>query len=208
MKKIFALSLFAISTLPVLAQSTEIGFIRAEVSAGVFSTNDTYITKFEYDPTGYYYDPSSDFLWEISDNSTLVFFADISFFKYKRMEVGVNLGYQQLSSNKAPYGNPDPNTGVFPIENVTIDIFSFMPELRINWIASDDGKFEMYSGASFGLNFINEKHSMNTYENVSYKQPAIHVNGLGLRFGDKFAGFIELGVGARGLMSCGLSYRP
>lgn len=208
MKKLIALGLIAISSLPLFSQATEIGFLRAEVSIGVFSLNDEYIVSFENNPNVYFYDPNPDFLWAISDNSSPAFFADISFFKYKKLEIAVNVGYQSLSTDKAFYGNYDPNTGLYPTETVNIDVFSFMPEVRMNWITSADNKFEMYSGASFGLNFINEDHSVNTSENQTYKQPTIHINGLGLRFGDKFGGFIELGVGARGFMSCGLSYRP
>ncbi|WP_417603442.1 hypothetical protein [Owenweeksia hongkongensis] len=210
MNKLITLGILTIFAFPLFSQVTEIGFLRAEVSIGVFSLNDEYIVGFEDNPNNYYYTPSTTTTtigWETSDNSSPVFFADVSFFRYKKLEVGVNLGYQQLSTNKAFYGNPDPNTGIYPLETVTIDVFSFMPELRINWLTAADGKFEMYSGASFGLSFLNEEHSVNTSENESYKQPTIHVNGLGLRFGDKFGGFLELGFGARGFMSCGLSYR-
>lgn len=210
MKKLIALGVLTISALPLFSQTTEIGFLRAEVSIGVFSINDEYIVGFENNPNDYNYDPTTTTTtigWETSDNSSPVFFADVSFFRYKKLEVGVNLGFQQLSTSKAFYGNPDPNTGIYPVESVNIDVFSFMPELRINWLTAADGKFEMYSGASFGLNFINEEHSVNTGENESYKQPTIHVNGLGLRFGEKFGGFLELGFGTRGFMSCGLSYR-
>lgn len=208
MKKVIALGVFALASLPLFSQSTEIGFLRAEVSIGVFSINDEYIVSHENNPNVYYYNPGPDFLWSISDNSSPAFFVDISFFRYKRLEIGLNVGYQQLYTDKAFYGNMDPNTGLYPTETVDLQIFSFMPELRINWLTSSDNKFEMYSGASFGLNFISEEHSVNTTENESYKQPTVHINGLGLRFGDKFGGFIELGVGARGFMSCGLSYRP
>ena len=208
MKKLILVTSLSVWALFVSAQATESGFIRAEISAGVFGMNDGLITDLEYNQNYNYNSGYSDGPWGNSDNSSVIFFADLSFFKYKRMEVGINLGFQQLSTNKATYGQPDPVTSMYPTESATINIFHIMPELRINWITSGDNKFEMYSGASFGLSFIHEDYTINSERNESFKQPSVHINGLGLRFGDKFGGFFEVGVGARGIMSCGLSYRP
>lgn len=186
------------------AQNSEIGLLGVDASFGLFSTNDELITGYEQDPN---YDAFDDFGWEISENATFAYFIDFTFFRYKKIEAAVNFGYQQMSTTDAIYGQPDPVTQVFPTEEVNISVISFMPEMRVNWITAEDNSFQMYSGASFGLGFVTEKHSVRGNDDESYKMPAIHINGLGLRFGDKFAGFMELGMGSRGFMSFGFSYR-
>lgn len=201
MKKLF-LSVFIAATALASAQ-TETGLLKVELSVGIFSVNDEYIINFERHNDDYY---SSDLPYEISDNSTIPVFLDVTFFRYKKLEVGLGLGYQHLYTKK---GIIDQSLPADPsnFENVDLTMFMFMPDFRVNWLTSSDNNFQLYSGLSFGINFIDEEHSVLTTEDVSYKHPTGHLNALGARFGNKFAGFMELGMGSRGFFAFGFSAR-
>lgn len=52
-----------------------------------------------------------------------------------------------------------------------------------------------------------------TYPNVSvkrdvYMNPGLYISPFGMRVGRKLAGFLELGIGYKGLANIGISYRP
>ncbi len=68
--------------------------------------------------------------------------------------------------------------------------------------------FQMYSGASIA--YTSQKADFTTSSNIEDKSDGyfnFHVNALGFRFGQAFAGFVELGVGYRGVANIGLSYQ-
>lgn len=201
MKKLF-LSLFIAGTTLASAQ-TETGLFKIELSAGIFSVNDEYIVNFERHQYEFH---TSDMPWEISENSTIPVFLDFTFFRYNKLEVGLGLGYQHLYTKRGIINQSlpaDPSN----FENVDLTMFMFMPDFRVNWMTSSDNNFQLYSGLSFGINFIDEEHSVLTTEDVSYKHPTGHLNAIGARFGNKVAGFMELGIGSRGFFAFGVSAR-
>ena len=178
------------------------GLLGLNLSAGVFSVNDEYITDFERNDE---FETSST-PWRISNNSTMPVFLDLDFFEYKKFQVSIGIGYQHLYTNQAIV-DFDPATGLNSYEDVNLNMFMIMPDFRLNWVTSADRNFQLYSSFSFGLNFINEKHSVLREENDSYKHPSIQVTGAGVRFGDKVAGFMEVGIGSRGFLVFGISTR-
>lgn len=203
MKKL-TLSLLAIAASAIsLSAQSEAGLLRVELAAGVFSVNDEYIVNFEQVDEFY---TESDMPWAISENSTIPVFLDISFFRYNKIEVGVGFGYQHLYTEKAIVDQALPAVAA-NFENVDLNMIMFMPRIRWNWLNSSDDKFHLYSGVSFGINFIDEKHSVLKTEDVSYKHPTGHLNAIGARFGDKVAAFMEVGVGSRGFFAFGVSAR-
>lgn len=68
--------------------------------------------------------------------------------------------------------------------------------------------FQMYSGASIA--YTSQNADFTTSSNIEDKSDGyfnFHVNALGFRFGKALAGFVELGVGYRGVANVGVSYQ-
>lgn len=189
----------------LLGQESQLGFLKVEATFGIFSSNETMIADLEDGYYEYYISVGPEYT--ARENSTVTYNLDVNFFRYRKIEVSLNLGYHHMFTDQA-FVEYDPNLpNAYRTEDATIDVISFMPEVRMNWITSSDKIFQMYSALSFGLNFITEEHSSQTQFNEKYKLPGGQLTGLGIRFGDKFGGFMEVGVGSRGIMTAGLSYR-
>lgn len=176
------------------SESSDMGFLRLEATAGLYTTKDIF-TDIEYPTSG---------VW--GKNATGTYFLGVSFFRYKKIEVGISAGYQ-----KAYISNPiydyDPNTGQNIEDDLDVTYLTFIPNVRLNWVSSDDNKFEMYSSFGLGLTSVKEDYDILNARDESYFIPAFDITGFGIRLGDKFGGFMEVGFGTKGLMRAGLSLR-
>lgn len=184
MKKLLALlslTLFAGAIQAQNSDQSETGLLRFEATAGLYTTKDIR-NNLRYDTPD---------VW--GKNSTGSFFANISFFRYRKTEVSFAFGYQE---GKTEAG-----------DQMDVTYLTFMPQARINWVTSSDKLFELYSTLGFGITSVKEDDQSAANNDVSYMVPAFHINGIGMRFGNQFGFFMELGFGAKGLMSAGLSYR-
>ena len=68
--------------------------------------------------------------------------------------------------------------------------------------------FQMYSGASVA--YTSQNSNFTTSSNLEDNSDGyfnFHVNALGFRFGKALAGFVELGVGYKGVANAGVSYQ-
>jgi len=186
MKKLIALLLIAFAGPQLAAQennnSTEMGLLRLDLSAGIYTTKDIR-NGIEYNSN----------IW--GKNSPGTYFATIGFFRYQKIEVGITAGYQEAYIEDTP------------VDQLDVTYFSFLPQIRFNWVTSPDNRFELYSSVALGLTRVMEDDKTPPNRDESYFVPGFHINGIGLRFGNKFGGFMELGFGSKGLMSVGLSYR-
>ncbi len=163
---------------------------RLDVSAGLYTTKDIHASiNFNTSDT-----------W--GKNSTATYFLSTSFYKKKKTEVGLAFGYQKPQLEDRVIRGDNGATGT-----IDVQYFTIMPQVRFNWVTSDDNLFEMYSIFGFALTFVDETYTNNVESDGFYPVPGAQVTGLGLRFGDKFGGFVELGFGTKGMMSGGLSYR-
>lgn len=199
MKKILVISAILISSATIMAQGN-VSLVRVEGSIGFFTLYDQIISDNSYDPY-YYGEPAFAF-----ESTQPAFFMGISFYSYKKLEIGVEAGYQHASTTDYYYY--DPINSIPSSENVTLDAITFTPKVRLNWVRSDDNLFEFYSAASVGLAFLNYNYEKSTSENGMRAQPTGHLCFAGIRFGNKWGGALELGVGSKGLINFGLSYRP
>lgn len=197
MKKIAILSVILFFTTNVFAQGNEgesngLNLYRLDASIGLYTSKDIY-TALKY---------GNHTVW--GESSTATFFLSTSFYKHKRLEVGMAFGYQRPNlqdPNVFTPGNAAP-AGVLEVEYYTL-----MPQLRINWVTSEDELFEMYSIVGFALTFVNEQYSNESGQNNTFPLPGGHATGLGIRFGKELGGFVEIGLGTKGMMSAGISYR-
>ncbi|WP_417611789.1 hypothetical protein [Owenweeksia hongkongensis] len=198
MKKLFALLFItSLGSEIVQAQSSsesEMGFLRLEATAGIYTTKDIF-TDIEYPTSG---------VW--GKNATGTYFLGISFFRYKKLEVGVSAGYQKAYISNPVYSF-DYNTGINIEDNLDVTYLTFIPNVRLNWVSSEDNKFEMYSSFGLGLTNVREDYEVQTFRDDSYLIPAFDITGFGIRLGNKFGGFMEVGFGTKGLMRAGLSLR-
>ncbi len=194
-------AIVALATLaPAFSQSGSspkdgLNLYRVEASAGIYTSKDVY-SSFQF---------NNDVVWGSNSNPT--FFISANFFKSKRIELGVGFGYQHAYLENDILFN-DFGFGPGPIEPVrmAVDYYTLLPQIRLNWFQSADGMYELYSGAGFALTLVSEQYSNNEGETF-YPIPGIHVTGMGVRFGKKVGGFMEIGAGSKGFMSGGISYR-
>ncbi len=64
-------------------------------------------------------------------------------------------------------------------------------------------KFQMYGTAGLGIG-IGQKYERLHDERQTFVIPNFHLTLLGLSFGQRFGGFLEIGTGYKGLLSCGI----
>ncbi len=197
-RPIFTAMLFAMGLAPAFAQSGSSGksglnLHRIEASAGIYTSKDIY-SSFQF---------NNDVVWGRNSNPT--FFLSVNFFKSKRIELGVGLGYQHAYLEDEIFFNDFIAGNLNPIGQ-TVDYYTVLPQIRLNWFQSTDGFFELYSGAALSLTLVAEQYS-NNQGNTYYPIPGLHITGMGVRMGKKIGGFMEIGAGSRGFMSAGISYR-
>lgn len=191
---LFISSLGYSSAIAQNSSESQLGFLRLEATAGLYTTKDIY-TDLEY--------PTSS-VW--GKNARGTFFIGFSFFRYKKVEVGISAGYQKAYISN-PITSYDNFTGQSFQDNLDLTYLTFIPNVRCNWVTSPDSKFEMYSSFGLGLTNVREDYEVQNSDDASFFIPAFDITGLGIRIGDTFGGFMEVGVGTKGLMRAGLSLR-
>ncbi|MBG8555516.1 outer membrane beta-barrel protein [Hymenobacter guriensis] len=66
--------------------------------------------------------------------------------------------------------------------------------------------FKVYSGLGVGWNW--ENHTSSDYPSRQESHPTLHLTLAGIRFGDRVAGFAELGLSVNGILQAGVAVRP
>lgn len=198
LKSVVAAMFLLVSLAPAFSQSGSnskdgLNLFRVEASAGIYTSKDVY-TSFQF---------NNDVVWGSNSNPT--FFISANFFRNKRIELGVGFGYQHAYLENEIFFRDFGPTPIEPVRQ-SVDYYTLLPQIRLNWFQSNDGVFELYSGAGFALTLVSEQYSNNEGETF-YPIPGIHITGMGVRFGKKIGGFMEIGAGSKGFMSGGISYR-
>ncbi len=182
-----------------IAAQGKVSLVRVESSIGYFTTQDQALAE---NTSAITTAPGFGVSYK---GAQPAFFVGVGFYSHKKLEIGMEAGYQYSSTDDSEYFGPQ---GQILTESVSISSFMVTPKVRMNWIRSEDDIFEFYSSLNLGLAFSDYQYSIRTQENGSYPQPTGHLCAAGLRFGKKFGGFMEIGIGNKGLMNFGLSYRP
>lgn len=190
-------ALFLSFSLLTFSQESQTGLVRIEVTAGLYSTKDihTAINFSEADAWG--------------KHSAANYFIDTYFYRYKKIEIGLGLGYQKPHPKEYQSLGPQGQSVLVDDPGVDLQYFTVMPEIRFNWVRSEDDFLELYSNIGLGLTIVDAKYNTTSQypPDETYPLPSIHVTWLGMRFGDKLGGFVEFGLGTKGLLAGGLSYR-
>ena len=97
-------------------------------------------------------------------------------------------------------------------EDLTESFFTVMPSVKFNWLRKKN--FGMYSALSAGVMFCsiscndNAKANDQNAKDESLTAFMFQATALGAEFGSQqFRGFVELGVGEKGLLCAGLRYK-
>ena len=97
-------------------------------------------------------------------------------------------------------------------EDLTEKFITVMPSVKFNWLRKDH--FGMYSAISAGMIFCsiscndNAKANDSNAKNETVASFMFQVTALGAEFGgEQFRGFVEAGVGEKGLLCAGLRYK-
>lgn len=88
-------------------------------------------------------------------------------------------------------------------------VFLLMPEMMLLWL--NESIIQLYSGAGLGI-AITMKEKLFTNEPSKNGLelsllPTYHLNIIGARFGKELFGFVEYGVGFKGMFSAGIGYK-
>lgn len=174
--------------------------VRIEASAGLYTTKDVH-SAIRY---------GDDKPWGKNVRGT--YFLGVSFYSSDIVELSLAFGYQHdvITNEIRMYDTSEfyqSSLGYSIDHSKDINYYTLIPEIRFNWIRTNDDLFEFYSTLCLGLTVVSERHPENPALNEFYPLPGFHINALGMRFGNKFGGFIEFGVGTKGLINAGLSYR-
>lgn len=82
------------------------------------------------------------------------------------------------------------------------DSFTLMPVVRFAWLRK--GVVQLYSGLGLGFNFARAEEPKQKY----YEAVVAHdVTFLGISVGRNLFGYVDVGVGQRGIVSMGIGYR-
>jgi len=135
------------------------------------------------------------------NSATPNYYVGYRYYVSNRVAIGISVATQTLWGNSVDDYTGQPFT--FKENTVT-----FAADLK--WMLISHNNFQMYQDISAGVTYYTEDDQ---YQGL----PASSFNGfkfngqatlLGIRVGRSLGVFGELGIGYRGLVSCGLSYEP
>ena len=96
--------------------------------------------------------------------------------------------------------------------DLTENFFTVMPSVKFNWLRKKH--FGMYSALSVGAMFLtigcneNAKAADPNAKDETFTVLMLQATPLGIEFGgEQFRGFVETGVGEKGIFSAGLRYK-
>ncbi|UCF06584.1 MAG: hypothetical protein JSV33_06030 [bacterium] len=111
----------------------------------------------------------------------------------KWLSLGGTFAYEQMERT---YYFRDQETG-------TTDISYYTLMGRIDFTYVRLRLYQMYSGAALGISFSTERAENDESQGENYF--AFQVNAVGLRVGERVAGFLELGLGFNGIVCAGMT---
>ncbi|MBC7554493.1 MAG: hypothetical protein H7257_10985 [Taibaiella sp.] len=126
-------------------------------------------------------------------NSSGVGMLNYKYYLTKKVTIGMGFGYENISS----WGS----------------FLSFTPEFTYTYYDDPSNRIRVkfYGGASVGLTVFDDLFVYNNPYSYHTDESGVkltgHVTPFGMRIGRKLGGFMELGLGYKGLFNFGMSYR-
>lgn len=135
------------------------------------------------------------------------YFVSFKYFRSKKLALGLSMGAQKISGQSNYSWTNRTQSSPFGFDMRTLTI---APELTLIYKSSKKFCFYGFAGAGYAHSFI-VYYAWNLSGNDSYKitpdNISLQITPIGFRFGNSFAGFLELGAGYKGLLNCGLAYK-
>lgn len=140
-------------------------------------------------------------------------------FLTEKFALGFSAG-MDMESGDLSYGNPETNaTGLDGVSgHYKMHAYTFAPEALLAYMKRNN--IMLYGYLGLGVTLYDDKCTIDP--NAPYGSPVVlptnpydyhktnfnfQVTPIGVRFGDKIAGFAEIGAGYKGIFSAGLSVR-
>lgn len=138
-----------------------------------------------------------------TNNSTTLgaFGAEYWHFQSDRLRIGGLFSYQAIDKEVFLAGTKE--------GDLTDNYFTFLPEISYEYVQAE--WVQLYSGVGLGLTIWQQKLASNdpklSGQDATELMFNFHLNAVGLRVGKALGASLELGVGAKGIINAGLSYR-
>ena len=145
-------------------------------------------------------------VWSAAAGNQSSFWGPIGVEYYYRVSPGIGIG------TVASYAGCKAEDDKTHKEDLTESFFTVMPSVKFDWFCKKN--FGMYSALSAGLMFLSISCNDNAKANDSNAKDEtltsfmFQVTAVGAEFGgEQFRGFVEAGVGEKGLLCAGLRYK-
>ncbi|MBU1368760.1 MAG: hypothetical protein KJ578_13230 [Bacteroidetes bacterium] len=138
-----------------------------------------------------------------TDNSTSIGAIGLEYWHFQsdRFKIGGLFSYQAINKEVFLAGNK--------VGDLTDNYFSFLPLISYEYVQSE--WVQLYSGVGLGLTIWQQQLTSDdpklSGEDATELMFNFHLNAIGLRVGKALGASLELGVGAKGIINAGLSYR-
>ena len=130
-------------------------------------------------------------------SGSITFMMCVLFFPDNRINFGIDLVYDRI---EAAYTYPDSTK-----ENVEATYFSIMPRADLKYLKRKG--LQLYGSLGAGLAWRDAENTTTKTAEENKIGIAFHITPIGIRLGNKFAFWAELGFGFRGFICGGLSYK-
>lgn len=204
MKPIYTtlIALFAFFTISstALAQEKEDKFFRNEISLnyGVVGAQDisTFFISILDDVFTY---PGNEV--NTLEGTTGIIGVSYHYLVNRKLSLGMHFNYDRARFNVI--NAQDQQIG----DDFIIEYYGILAQADIYYF--NHRQMGIYSGFGVGLLLSSSSSSNSSYsaKHVTHTNFAWHINAIGLRVGNRFAGFAELGFGYEGLLRAGVSVR-
>lgn len=122
-------------------------------------------------------------------------------FQSDRFKIGGLFSYQAIDKEVFFTGNK--------VGDITDNYFTFLPQISYEYVQAE--WVQLYSGVGIGLTIWQQQLTSDdpklSGEDATELMFNFHLNAIGLRVGKALGASLELGVGAKGIINAGLSYR-
>jgi len=128
------------------------------------------------------------------------------------------LSYRFISLNEyfmwggtVGYGTSTSDVYYMSVNQGTVDRQFITGAFELQFRYVNNGPFQMYSGLGLGVTYGMEQFTASDDSGIksgnrSMILPGYQVNVVGVRFGRRLAGYLELGFGYKGIMNVGIAY--
>ncbi len=138
-----------------------------------------------------------------TNNSTSIGAIGVEYWHFRsdRFKIGGLFSYQAINKEVFLAGNK--------VGDLTDNYFTFLPQISYEYLQAE--WVQLYSGVGLGVTIWEQQLESGdpklSGKNATELMFNFHLNAIGLRIGKALGASLELGVGAKGILNAGLSYR-